>query len=84
MSYVRDPYDTDEPPCFCGRQATGPVLTTAEFCPACGDPDKPVTEPEGNDDEPAYSEPEPGCCGEDENGVVHHLRDPEGDESAHG
>ena len=47
MSYVRDPYDTPEPPCFCGQQATGPVLTTEEFCPACGDPAKPVTEPEG-------------------------------------
>ena len=51
MSYVRDPYDTDEPPCFCGQQAPGPVLTTAEFCPACGDPDKPIPEPEGNEDE---------------------------------
>lgn len=59
MSYVRDPCDTDEPPCFCD-QGVGPVLTTAEFCPACGDPDKPVTEPEGNEDELAYAECE-GC-----------------------
>ena len=58
MPYVRDPYDTDEPPCVCGNQAPGPVLTTEEFCPACGDPGKPVTEPEGNEDEAAYSEPE--------------------------
>lgn len=26
MPYVRDPYDTDEPPCFCD-QGIGPVLT---------------------------------------------------------
>ena len=52
MTYVRDPCDTDEPPCFCGNQAPGPVLTSEEFCPACGDPDKPVMEPEGNEDEP--------------------------------
>ena len=55
MSYVRDPADTDEAPCFCPN-GIGPVLTTAEHCPACGDPDKPVTEPEGNDDEPAYAD----------------------------
>ena len=54
MSYVRDPYDTDEPPCFCGNQATGPVLTTEEFCPACGDPDKPFPLPEYD---------EPGAAG---------------------
>ena len=44
--YARDPGDTDEPPCFCGNQAPGPVLTTAEHCPACGDPNAPVAEPE--------------------------------------
>ena len=44
MSYTRDPHDTPEPPCFCGEQAPGPVLTTAEFCPACGDPGKPIAE----------------------------------------
>jgi hypothetical protein len=45
MTYARDPYDTDEPPCFCDLENTGPVLTTAEFCPAHGDPDKPAPEP---------------------------------------
>lgn len=49
MTYARDPYDTDRPPCLCGGQASGPVLTTAEFCPACGDPDKPVPEPPGDE-----------------------------------
>lgn len=44
MTYARDPYDTDQPPCFCGLEA-GPVLTTEEFCPAHGDPDKPAPEP---------------------------------------
>ena len=44
MSYARDPYDTDEPPCFCDQEA-GPVLTTQEFCPAHGDPAKPAPEP---------------------------------------
>jgi len=39
MSYVRDPYDTDEPPCVCGL--SGPARTTEEFCPSHGDPDKP-------------------------------------------
>ena len=58
MSYVRDPCDTDEPPCVCGL--SGPARTTEEFCPAHGDPAKPVTEPAGNDDEPAYAECE-GC-----------------------
>ena len=64
MSYLRDPYDTDEPPCFCDSPA-GP-----EFCPAHGDPDKPL--------------PLPRELGEDENGVIHHIRDPKGDEAAHG
>lgn len=42
MAYARDPYDTDEPPCLC----TGPLArTTPEFCPYCGDPDKPAPEP---------------------------------------
>jgi hypothetical protein len=45
MTYARDPYDTDEPPCFCPLENTGPVTTTAEFCPAHGDPDKPAPEP---------------------------------------
>jgi len=76
--YARDPGDTPEAPCYCPN-GVGPVLTTAEHCPACGDPDAPVIEPEGNDDEAACRE-----LGEDENGVVHHLRDPEGDEAAHG
>lgn len=61
VTYVRDPYDTDEPPCFCGQQADGPVLTTEEFCPACGDPGKPIMEPEGNDDEPAYADRGESC-----------------------
>jgi hypothetical protein len=45
MTYVRDPYDTDQPPCFCGNQESGFVITTEEFCPACGDSDKPAPEP---------------------------------------
>ena len=45
MTYVRDPYDTDEPPCVCGL--TGPARTTEEFCAAHGDPAKPFP------DEPA-------------------------------
>jgi hypothetical protein len=49
MAYSRDPYDTDQPPCFCDMEA-GPVLTTAEFCPAHGDPDKPAPEPPGDED----------------------------------
>lgn len=65
-----------EPPCFCAPAATDPLGATAEFCPMHGDPAKPVPEPE-------YDELG-GCCGEDENGVVHHVRDPEGDEAAHG
>jgi hypothetical protein len=61
MTYARDPYDTDEPPCVCGL--SGPMRTTEEFCPAHGDPDKPVTEPEGNEDEAAYTERlEPCAC----------------------
>jgi|SRR5450755_1061716 hypothetical protein len=39
MSYVRDPYDTDEPPCVCGL--AGPARTTEEFCPSHGEPDGP-------------------------------------------
>jgi hypothetical protein len=42
MTYIRDPYDTDEPPCMCGD---GPGQTTPEFCPAHGDPSKPAPEP---------------------------------------
>ena len=45
MSYGRDPYDTDEPPCFCGL--AGPARTTEEFCPSHGDESKPFP------DEPA-------------------------------
>jgi len=47
--YARDPGDTPEAPCYCGGQAPGPVLTTAEHCPACGDPDAPVAEPESHE-----------------------------------
>ena len=43
--YGRDPYDTDEPPCFCGL--AGPARTTEEFCPSHGDESKPFP------DEPA-------------------------------
>ena len=32
MTYARDPYDTDEPPCFCDRLA-GPVRTTRGVLP---------------------------------------------------
>jgi hypothetical protein len=46
MSYVRDPGDTVEPPCFCDLDG-GPVLTTEEFCPAHGDSEKFPPEPEG-------------------------------------
>ena len=56
MSYVRDPYDTDEPPCVCSNQAIGP-----EFCPSCGDQDKPFPLPEYDEPEPAYGEPPAGC-----------------------
>jgi hypothetical protein len=49
VTYARDPYDTDQPPCVCGAQAPGPVLTTAEFCPACGESDKPAPEPPRTD-----------------------------------
>lgn len=53
MTYVRDPYDTDEPPCFCDLDnPRGEVLTTPEFCPAHGDPDKPAPEP------PDHEEPQ--------------------------
>jgi hypothetical protein len=46
VTYARDPYDTDQPPCFCDLENVGrEVLTTAEFCPAHGDPDKPAPEP---------------------------------------
>jgi len=74
MTYVRDPYDTDEPPCFCAPQATDPLGATAEFCPAHGsDLAKPVPEPE--DDEGGDAEGDH---------IVHHVRDPKGDEIAHG
>jgi hypothetical protein len=43
MTYARDPYDTDQPPCVCPLEA-GPVLTTEEFCPAHGDPGRPAPE----------------------------------------
>ena len=58
MSYARDPFDTDEAPCFCDLD-DGPVLTTAEHCPAHG------VDAEGDH-------------------IVHHVRDPKGDEAAHG
>jgi hypothetical protein len=45
VTYARDPYDTDQPPCFCDQEA-GPVLTTQEFCPEHGDPDKPAPDSE--------------------------------------
>lgn len=41
MTYTRDPYDTDRPPCVCGTEP-GPVLTTEEFCPAHGAPARPA------------------------------------------
>lgn len=44
MTYARDPYDTDEPPCFCPVGSPEPS-TTQEFCPAHGDPAKPAPEP---------------------------------------
>lgn len=43
MTYARDPYDTDQPPCVCPLDGE-PVLTTEEYCPAHGDPDKPAPE----------------------------------------
>jgi hypothetical protein len=46
MAYARDPFDTDEPPCFCAPASTDPSGATAEFCPEHGgDPDKPAPEP---------------------------------------
>lgn len=44
MTYARDPYDTDEPPCFCPIGSPAP-RTTQELCPAHGDPAKPALEP---------------------------------------
>lgn len=38
MTYARDPYDTDHPPCRC-------ATTTQEFCPEHGDPAKPAPDP---------------------------------------
>jgi len=53
MTYARDPFDTDEPPCFCGWQGPADqVCTTREFCPACGDPGKPAPEPPADTPEP--------------------------------
>jgi hypothetical protein len=58
MSYARDPGDDPEAPCYCGTQAPGPVLTTAEHCPACGDPNAPVAdEPCTRCDEPITGTP---------------------------
>ena len=99
MSYVRDPYDTDEPPCFCAPVDTDPLGATAEFCPMCGDPAKPFPLPEYDEPGVAYGEPPAGCscschdethspicmtCCDVEDGTPRHLRDPEGDEAAHG
>jgi hypothetical protein len=61
MTYARDPFDTDEPPCLCGQQAPDAV-TTPEFCPACGDPDKPGIEQGGPAD--PLSRPCPYCGAE--------------------
>ena len=36
MSYARDPFDTDQPPCYCH-------LVGEECCPAHGDPDSGIT-----------------------------------------
>ena len=49
MAYTRDPYDTEQPACFCDMEG-GPVYTTAEFCPAHGDPEKPAPEPPDDED----------------------------------
>lgn len=53
MTYARDPYDTDQPPCFCAGQDSGLARTTEEFCPACGDPSKPAPEPPGREGSPS-------------------------------
>ena len=59
MTYVRDPYDTAEPPCVCGL--SGPARTTEEFCPAHGDPGKPFPLPEYGEPGVACGEPPAGC-----------------------
>jgi hypothetical protein len=61
VTYARDPYDTDEPPCFCPVGSPDP-RTTQEYCPAHGDPAKPAPEPP--DDGTHF----PGCHPEDAEG----------------
>jgi hypothetical protein len=63
MTYARDPYDTDQPPCVCGHE-DGSALTTEEFCPAHGDPAKPAPEPTDLDYDDADYEPCTHDCDE--------------------
>jgi hypothetical protein len=63
VSYARDPYDTDQPPCRC-------VQDGEEFCPAHGDPSKPAPEPPADlPPDPAETTRHfPGCHPEDAQG----------------
>lgn len=60
MSYARDPYGTDEPPRASAIKASAPCSPLRSSAPPAATRDKPVTEPEGNEDEPAYADCE-GC-----------------------
>ncbi len=63
MSYLRDPCDTPEPPCFCDLD-DGPVLTTEEFCPSHGDSDKFPPEPDGDEEDDSRDTPSRTPLGE--------------------